>query len=319
MKQVHKDQKLDFVGWYTLMGTDGPTPDILSTHTAMLEQNDACLLLGFHPEELAHHSVGAKLPLTIYESNYEAEDDRDGEDQRMSGEGDDDVPLKLKFRELQYTVEAGDAEMISMDFVARGGGNATAIDEKDRVQAPQAEDKRGTKRRGASAAEKEAVAKEEVELSREEEEMVSSLTAKANAIKMLQSRIQLIHAYLDQLPASYKAGDYNPSPAAESMTDASPSLAPPSTTILRQIQALVSRLELVVPSDEKAFHEELLREKNDVRLVELLNSVLQGSLVAEEINRKARIIEGAKSRSRVSTYGREGRFQFAAGGRDLMP
>ena len=85
-------------------------------------------------------------------------------------------------------------------------------------------------------------------------------------------------------------------------------------------EALVSRLELVVPSDEKAFHEELLREKNDVRLVELLNSVLQGSLVAEEINRKARIIEGAKSsRSRVSTYGREGRFQFAAGGRDLMP
>ena len=66
---VHKDRKLDLVGWYTLMAADGPTPDILPTHIAMLDQNDACLLLGFHPDELAHHSVGAKLPLTIYESN----------------------------------------------------------------------------------------------------------------------------------------------------------------------------------------------------------------------------------------------------------
>lgn len=305
---MHKDQKLDLVGWYTLMTRAGPTPDILPTHAAMLEQNDACLLLGFHPDELAHTSVGAKLPLSIYESNYEA-DDHDGEDQKMGGE--DTAALKLKFRELQYAVEAGDAEMISMDFVARGGGNATAIDQKVERQ-PEADDKRGTKRRNVGGAAKEAAA-QDVVLSREEEEMISSLTAKANAIKMLQSRIQLIHKYLDQLPESYKTGDHtatNPD-----MADADTPSAPPSTPILRQIQALVSRLDLVVPSDEKAFHEELLREKNDVRLVELLNGVLQGSLGADEMNRKARIIDGARQRPMNA---RDGRFGFSGDGGDLV-
>ena len=298
------------------MTTDGPTPDILPTHCAMLAQNDACLLLGFHPDELAHHSVGAKLPLSIYESNYEADDDHDGEDQKMSGE--DDAAAKLKFRKLQYTVEAGDAEMISMDFVARGGGNATAIDQKDRAQKPEAaDDKRGTKRRIVGAADKEA-ASQDVGLSREEEEMISSLTAKANAIKMLQSRIQLIHTYLNQLPAPYKAGDYTPTPVSDSMADASAAVALPSTPILRQIQALVSRLDLVVPSDEKAFHDELLREENDVKLVELLNGVLQSTLGAEEINRKARIIDQAKSRPRNPPFARDGRYRFGGEGNMVL-
>ena len=39
-----------------------------------------------------------------------------------------EAQLDLKFRELPYSVETGEAEMISVDFVAKGGGNATAID-----------------------------------------------------------------------------------------------------------------------------------------------------------------------------------------------
>ncbi|SPO05872.1 related to cop9 (constitutive photomorphogenic), subunit 6 [Cephalotrichum gorgonifer] len=319
---VHKDQKLDLVGWYTLIANNGPTPDLLPTHTAMLEQNDACLLLGFHPDEVAHHSVGAKLPLSIYESNYEADDDQDGEDQKME---DPDPALKLKFRELRYAVEAGDAEMISMDFVARGGGNAAAIERKDSFQAGPAEDKGSSKRRLAADPEDETAAAAaapspppDVLLTREEEEMISSLTAKANAIKMLQSRIQVIHKYLDQLPASYKAGDGDAAP--EAMTDADSPRAAPSNTILRQIQALVSRLDLIVPSDEKAFHEELLREKNDVHLVSLLNDVLQNTLGAEAINQKVRIIEGAKHRSKNMEFPPDAaRFaHFMGEGRDMI-
>lgn len=34
----------------------------------------------------------------------------------------------IKFRELVYSIETGEAEMISVDFVARGGGNATAVE-----------------------------------------------------------------------------------------------------------------------------------------------------------------------------------------------
>jgi COP9 signalosome complex subunit 6 len=33
----------------------------------------------------------------------------------------------IKFKELVYSIETGEAEMISVDFVARGGGNATAV------------------------------------------------------------------------------------------------------------------------------------------------------------------------------------------------
>lgn len=34
----------------------------------------------------------------------------------------------IRFRELPYSVETGEAEMISVDYVARGGGNATAVE-----------------------------------------------------------------------------------------------------------------------------------------------------------------------------------------------
>lgn len=45
----------------------------------------------------------------------------------------------IKFRELVYSVETGEAEMISVDFVARGGGNATAVEGSAEASAPAAE------------------------------------------------------------------------------------------------------------------------------------------------------------------------------------
>jgi COP9 signalosome complex subunit 6 len=43
-----------------------------------------------------------------------------------------------KFKELVYSIETGEAEMISVDFVARGGGNATAVEGSGEA-APKAE------------------------------------------------------------------------------------------------------------------------------------------------------------------------------------
>ena len=48
----------------------------------------------------------------------------------------------LKFRKLSYAVETGEAEMISVDFVAKGGGNATAVVETKEVKEKPAEDKK---------------------------------------------------------------------------------------------------------------------------------------------------------------------------------
>lgn len=70
-------------------------------------------------------STRGKLPLTIYESVYEGEKVGDG-DKSMQIDGQEQS-LNMKFRELPYSIETGEEEMISVDFVARGGGNATAV------------------------------------------------------------------------------------------------------------------------------------------------------------------------------------------------
>ena len=133
-KDVHKTPALDLVGWFTTAPVTGPEATQLPIHTQILQDyNETAVLLCFHPASvLAGAGVGGKLPLTIYESVYESSDgagDRAGAmDVDGEGKASANAGLDLRFRELPYGVETGEAEMISVDFVARGGGNATAID-----------------------------------------------------------------------------------------------------------------------------------------------------------------------------------------------
>ncbi|KAL7789541.1 hypothetical protein V8C37DRAFT_411228 [Trichoderma ceciliae] len=309
---VHKDRKLDFVGWYTLLSSSGPSPTILPIHSQILEGwNESAVLLGFHPQEVAQHSVGGKLPLTIYESNYEVDDaaraENDGEDKKME---DGDSTLKLKFREVPYSVETDETEMISMNYVASGGGNAAAS-----APAPAAKEERPARSIESNGKGKRRLIENEIEekidaplddatvLTREEDEMLASLTAKANAIKMLHSRIQLITTYLERLPPSYTGGDGQ---EAESM-DTDPNSTTPSLNILRQIQALVSRLDLVIPSDRDAFEKEVQSETNNVHLLGLLNSIMQGVNQARDVGKKFHAIESSKG-----SAGRRGTVDYSA-------
>lgn len=83
-------------------------------HQQMLSYNESAIVLCLNPSPGASVAGGGKLPLGIYESIYEAEDSAEN-------------MLKLKFVPLKYTIETGEAEMIGVDFVAKGGfGNATA-------------------------------------------------------------------------------------------------------------------------------------------------------------------------------------------------
>ncbi|KAM0250061.1 hypothetical protein ACHAQJ_008754 [Trichoderma viride] len=308
---VHKDRKLDFVGWYTLLSSSGPSSTILPIHSQILESwNESAVLLGFHPQEVIQHSVGGKLPLTIYESNYEVDDtktENDGEDKKME---DGDSTLKLKFREVPYSVETDETEMISMNYVASGGGNATAS-----APAPTAKDERPARSIESNGKGKRRLIESEIEekkdaplddatvLTREEDEMIASLTAKANAIKMLHSRIQLITTYLERLPPSYASGDGQ---EAESM-DTDSNNTTPSLNILRQIQALVNRLDLVIPSDREAFEKEVQSETNNVHLLGLLNSIMQGVNQARDVGKKFHAIESSKNSS-----GRRGTGDYSA-------
>ncbi|KAI1850124.1 hypothetical protein JX266_004503 [Neoarthrinium moseri] len=299
MRTIHKSPQLDLVGWYTLLPKAGPTPAILPIHNWILsEHNESSLLLAFHPEEAVDQSVGSRLPLTIYESNYEVDEPKgdQGEDKEMR---DGDAPLKLKFRELPYSVETGEAEMISMDFVARGAGNATLVKptepSKPKGKVLQEVDNKG-KRRLVDPEKKEDTTKasDEHMLSREDEELVASLTAKANAVKMLQSRIKLLITYLERLPPSHLSGA--DAPASADLAGDSHTI--PSHTILRSIQALVNRLALLVPSASGAFQQEMLSEANDVHLMSLLNEVMQSAIGIRDIGKKHGAVESAKKESR---------------------
>lgn len=290
MVTVHPD--LEVVGWYTLLPSTGPTPAIYPIHRRFFEQYTAesAILLGFHPEEVDRSSAGGKLPLTIYESSYEVDDsttDQDGEEKMDDGQSN----LKLKFRELPYTVESDETEMISMNYVAGAGGSAAAAQVKEEKPARSVESNGKGKRRLVEADEDAAHA-EEVTLTPEEDETVAALTARANAIKMLQSRIHLLSTYLQRLPPSYVAGDATPSENMET------NHTTPSLTVLRQIQALVSRLDLVIPSDEAAFDHEMLCEANDVKLVGLLNDIIQGVRQAREVGKKFSMAESIKTLNR---------------------
>lgn len=135
-KEVHKSPALDLVGWFTVTPTTGPEAQHLPMHKQILKMyNETAILLAFHPSGvLQGAAVGGKLPLTIYESVHESiksDGQTVGDDGEMEIEGQEvsqDSQLDLRFRELPYSVETGEAEMISVDFVARGSGNAMALD-----------------------------------------------------------------------------------------------------------------------------------------------------------------------------------------------
>ncbi|GAP82630.1 putative signalosome subunit [Rosellinia necatrix] len=299
MRTIHSSPQLDLVGWYTLFPRSGPTPNILAIHEWILDvHNESSLLLGFHPEESVKHDAGSRLPLTIYESNYEAEElkNEQGEDREMR---DGEPPLKLRFRELPYAVETGEAEMISMDFVARGAGNATAVEPRaqKKMMPGNLDDPKGKRKMEVvepTGADVGTADGEGHVLSREDEEMIAALTAKANSVKMLQSRINLLATYLERLPPSCLTGDDTTMATGEG--EAEPTI--PSHTILRSIQALVNRLSLVVPSATEAFEQEMLSEANDVGMMELLNGILQNATEIRTLGKKFNIVESGRNQNR---------------------
>ncbi|PHH76014.1 hypothetical protein CDD80_1879 [Ophiocordyceps camponoti-rufipedis] len=316
MMTVHKERQLDLVGWYTLLPTSGPTPSVVPIHKQILQQwNESALLLGFHPEEALKHSVGGKLPLTIYESNYEVDDSAGGgaegdEDKRM--DDGETAALKLKFREVPYSVETDDTEMISMNYIAGAGGNAstvsgTASTKEDRPARSVESNGKGKRRLVESEADDTAKSLPDADevLTHDEEKTLATLTAKANAIKMLHARLRLIATYLERLPPTPP-----PTTAEDSMDTDSTT---PSLPILRQIQALVTRLDLVIPSDSEAFAAESLQQANDVQLMDLLNSVMQAVGKTREVGRQSAVVENGKAVGRRGPAGLSADAMFSLG------
>ena len=253
-------------------------------------------MLAFHPQEALSESVGGKLPLTIYEGFREVENTRtddDGEDQKME-EDRLEAKTTLVFSTVKYMVETDETEMISMNYIAGSGGSAAATAKEERPVLAVESNGKGKRRLVESDIDEGQDAAQDVPtvFTRAEDDLINNLNTKANAIKMLHSRIQLLTTYLERLPPSYVSGQ------STDARDADPSSTVPSLTILRQIQALVSRLNLVIPSDEKAYGDEMLQEQNDVNLLDLLDSIMQSVGQVRSVGKKFHVVESAKASSR---------------------
>ncbi|KAK0987043.1 hypothetical protein LTS01_009642 [Friedmanniomyces endolithicus] len=220
-RDVHKAPPLDLVAMFALGPVEGPQ----KVHLPMLKQvqqltgNDSVMLLLFHGE-LVDQLQGGKLPISLYESVQEQEG------------------AQVKFRELSFEVETGEAEMIGVDTVAKAGTAATAVQRAETAQTGESS-KKATSSKGKGKAkdkDKEDDAETAGILSPEDDELIASLTAKA--IRMLNDRINLIRSYLTTMPSSY-------------LTDATSATPPPRDTtnhiLLRNVNSLLSRVPLLAP------------------------------------------------------------------------
>ncbi|KAK0937728.1 hypothetical protein LTR29_010729 [Friedmanniomyces endolithicus] len=307
-RDVHKAPPLDLVAIFALGPVEGPQ----KVHLPMLKQvqqltgNDSVMLLLFHGE-LVDQLQGGKLPISLYESVQEQEG------------------AQTKFRELSFEVETGEAEMIGVDTVAKAGTAATAVQRADAAQAGAEASKKATGSKGKGKA-KDKDKEDDTEaagiLSPEDDELIASLTAKANAIRMLNDRINLIRSYLTTLPPSY-------------LTDATSTTPPPrdttNHTLLRNVNSLLSRVPLLAPQSptvalsngheaasatpstapappppSSGIHAAGAKERQDVHLTSLLAVLSRSVAEAQTMGSKFHIVSREKENKSRPAFGGAG-------------
>src|SRR5271170_4786620 len=132
-KDVHKVPALDIVGWFSLCPKKGPTKDLVAVQKQIVNlYNETAILLAIHPDAIASSdptNANGKLPLSVYESVVEAEQIMDEGSMQVDGED----AHHLEFRILPYIVETDETEMIAIDYIAKGAGNAIAVAEEERA------------------------------------------------------------------------------------------------------------------------------------------------------------------------------------------
>lgn len=309
VKLVHKVPALDLVGWYSLVPKTGPSALHLPIHRQISAYNESAVLLGFHIEDMLSPASGDPLPITIYESNMEADDSREaeGEDKEMK-DAEAATKMVLRFRKLPYTTDTGEAEMIAMQFIREGGANATvdstekhileqfdkkiAVDDgKGKRRAVSYEESSKSKKDAPATATEQPVANPDVNLTRAEAEYMSALQAKYNAIKMMKSRLSLVITYLQRLPPDFTQGKLTTSEAADLARASNGNHTTPSNTILRHIQALVTNADLVAPAEQATLEREIQRETNDVNLISMISDLVSSVNEVRETGKKFHVVE----------------------------
>lgn len=244
---MHKVPALDLAGWFTLCPESGPTSAFLPIHKQFLAQNESSLLLAFHPSAVSSNavsSINGKLPLTVFETIYETEHTKQDDSMQIDGEDSSGI----RFRSIPYTIETDETEMIAVDYVARGGGNAaltTGIDTGTALSpaATESADRKGKGRAYESPEAKQAIngGTSINPLNPDEEDQVASMTTRLNSVRMLQSRLSLLSTYISSLPPSTLSD-----PESQLQIDQA------HLPHLRNIKALITRLSLLTPQYDTA-------------------------------------------------------------------
>lgn len=296
VKDVHKAPALEAVGWFALAPESGP----LLEHLLLQQQceklfNDNAIFLAIHPSNIiTTETANRKLPLTIYETVTENED--------TSMQVDGQEHTNVKFRQLPYTIETDETEMIAIDYVAKGAGSAAAVNGGP-VASTTSEPKQDVKGKGkavetGSDAQVSSKPEQSNLLSIEEEDQIAGITTRLNSVKMLQSRLEIINKFIQDLPPSYISDQTIP------ITRDSPD--PSHLPHLRNIQALLTRLALLTPAagpsvqvtQPEAQHsltEATRSQFNDVSLISMLSQLGQNVQGLNELGRKFAQIEHGKS------------------------
>lgn len=323
MKLVHKSPALDLVGWYSLVPQTGPSALHLPIHRQISAYNESAVLLGFHVEDMLDPASGDPLPITIYESNMEADDGREaeGEDKEMK-DAEAATKMVLRFRKLPYTTDTGESEMIAMQFIREGGANA-AVDSTEKHILEQfdkkiaVDDGKGKRRavayEGSSQSKKDTTtstehpaANPDANLTRAEAEYMSALQTKYNAIKMMKSRLALIITYLQRLPPAFTQGKQTTAEAADLARASNGQHTIPSNAILRHIQALVANADLVAPTEQATLEREIQRETNDVNLISMISDLVSSVNEVREAGKKFGVVEAARRAPRGQAGGAAG-------------
>ncbi|KAJ5906946.1 COP9 signalosome complex subunit 6 [Penicillium subrubescens] len=272
-KDVHKDPALDLVGWWSTAPPSGPDASHIPLHKQILQDhNESAVFLAFHPSEVQSREHGAKLPLAIYETVLEGENAADaGKDMQIDGE---EPTLNIRFRELPYSVETEEAEMIGVDTIAQTAGTASRTEIPSQGTSASAGQKLADKEQKSSQA----------ELTQEEEELIANLNTRLNAIRTLESRISLIKSYVSSISAT-------DSSAAAQDDPSSPKLSHP---IIRNINSLISHLSILSPHEQSSFATEVLSQSNDVTLVSLLGQLGESVKAMRELGRKSAVVQAAR-------------------------
>ncbi|GAB1207021.1 hypothetical protein BDV32DRAFT_92238 [Aspergillus pseudonomiae] len=299
-KDVHKVPALDIVGWWSTAPPSGPDATHLPIHRQILQDhNESAVFLAFHPSQVKGASAnGGKLPLTVYESVYEGENATESE-KTMQVDGEEQS-LSIRFRELPYFVETGEAEMIGIDTVARTARNA-AVEGPSALSAAKEVLKKKTDKKEQPA--------DTVVLSPEEEELIASLNTRLNAIRTLESRISLIKSYVASISPASEGGNQG------NTTSSTATLSHP---ILRNINSLLSHLSLLSPQEQSAFSAEVLAQSNDVHLVALLGQLSSSINSMRELGKRTAILNNVRrtNANRKTQMSMQSRFEEELFARD---